>query len=135
MWWKTEKDEKEEEKEKKTAAEEWTWGSWWWDQSDWSRDEWWGSASASGSQWNAPPHKAEPTASSTAQSETSKDWMYPKRTVGEDHLALRYAAMSPASFMPQRHVTMALGRPVVVLTGVRSAFGAFGVGCVVLGEG
>ena len=133
MWWKTEKAQKEE-KEKKVGAKGWAWGSWWSGQWDWSTDKWGSSGGASGSQSNDPPQKAEPTASSTAKSDTAQ-WLYPSRSVEEDHVALRHAAISPASFVPQRHVTMALGRPVVVFTGTRNAFGAFGVGCVVLEEG
>jgi hypothetical protein len=131
MWSKTEM-AKKEEKEKTMEGKGWEWGSWWSGQWDWSTDKW--GASGSQSIVPPPPPPAEPTAGSTAKSDTAP-WSYPKRSVGEDHVALRNAAISPASFMPQRHVTMALGRPVVVFTGTRNAFGAFGVGCVVREEG
>ena len=40
-----------------------------------------------------------------------------EKTPEEDKVALRDASMTPASFMPQRWITVALGRPVVVLRG------------------
>ena len=133
-WWKTEKAKKEEKEKKREAEHSWAWGSWWSGQWDWGTDKGRGSGGASGSQSNDPRQTAEPTASSTARSSTA-EWLYPSRSAEEDHMALRHAAISPASFMPQRHVTMALGRPVVVFTGTRNASGTFGVGCVVLEEG
>ena len=131
--WKTEKAKKEAEEEK-IQAKGWEWGSWWSGQWDWSTDKGQSSGGASGSQSLLALENAEPTASSTARENTAQ-WLYPKRTVGEDHMALRHATISPASFVPQRHVTMALGRPVVVFTGTRNASGTFGVGCVVLEQG
>ena len=133
IWWKTEK-AKKEEKEKKMEGKGWAWGSWWSGQWDGSTDKRWSSGGASGSQSNDPPQNAEPTASSKEKSDTAQ-WLYPSRSAEVDHAALRLAAISPASFAPQRHVAMALGRPVVVFTGSRNAFGAFGVGCVVLDKG
>ena len=133
MWWQTQKAKKEEQ-ERKMEAKGWTWGSWWWGQSNWSTEEWRTAGGASSSQSNDPPPEPEPTASSSARS-NAPQVPYPSRSLGEDHMALRHAALSPASFVPQRHVTMALGRPVVVLTDARNAFGAFGGGCVVLEEG
>ena len=122
MWRKTEK-AKNKDSEKKKEAEGWAWGSWWSGQWDWSRDQWSEQGGSRGSQDQDPPQNAEPTASTEGGSTTPP--FIPLRTVGEDFTALRHAAITPASFMPQRHVTMALGRPVVVLAGIRSAFGSF----------
>ena len=133
-WWGGQKDLKEKKEEKK-GSKDWQWGSWWWGQWDRSAGEWaGGSEGASSSQTKDPPAIAEPTASYTAHSNTGQ-WLFPSRTVGEDHQALRHAAMSPASFAPQRHITMVLGRPVVVFKGIRNAIRALGVCCVVLGKG
>ena len=99
----------------KKAAENWTWGSWWW--SWWAPEEKWGSSGARGSQeLSLPPARAEPTAGDDNPQQWD-DFHFPARNHGEDLSALRVAAMTPVSFMPQRHVTMALGRPVVVLIG------------------
>ena len=40
-----------------------------------------------------------------------------KKSAEEDKEALRDVSLTPASFMPQRWITVALGRPVVVLRG------------------
>ena len=130
MWVKREKAQKEE-KEKKLGVKGWAWGSWWSGQWDWNTDQ---RGSSGGASSHEPLQGAEPTASPPALGDTAR-WLYPTRSVEEDHMALRNAAISPASFVPQRHVSMALGRPVVVFTGTRNAFGDFGVGCVVLEQG
>ena len=124
MWFKTEKAKKDEAKKKEEAAG-WAWGSWWWGKWDWSQDQWWEEGKKSAEPTASTEVKAEPTASTE---ESSGDaFRFPSRTLGEDYTALRNAAMTPGSFMPQRHVTMALGRPVAVFGGIRHAFGAFGV--------
>ena len=93
------------------------WGSSWWRQRDWSQEDRSGSSGARGSQEPPPEPTADPTTSSTPLL-AIEDFAYPTRNHGEDLTALRAAAMTPVSFMPQRHVTMALGRPVLVLSGI-----------------
>ena len=114
-WWAVQR-AKWEDEEKKKEAERWTWGSWWWAKRDWSQEDRSGSSGARGSQEPPPEPTAEPTASSTPLA--IEDFTYPTRNPGEDLTALRAATMTPVSFMPQRHVMMALGRPVVVLSGI-----------------
>ena len=103
-----------EEAEQKKQASEWKWGSSWWrqPQSHWS-GTWVSQSGASSSVWRERPQEAEPTASSY-EGCSPAEGSFPKRNPNEDKEALRSAALSPASFMPQRHVTMALGRPVMV---------------------
>ena len=64
---------------------------------------------------------AEPTA---AGASSSSD-VHMHRTPEEDETALRDATLTPASFMPQRWVTYALGRPVVVLRGYANPFSVY----------
>ena len=114
-WWACERAAWEDNQERK-EEEGWKWGSWQWSQRNWPQDEWWGSTGARGSSDPPPPEPtAEPTASSTPLA--IMDYAYPTRNHGEDVMALRVATITPVTFMPQRHVTMALGRPVIVLSG------------------
>ena len=116
---------KELTKQKK-QSEDWKWGSWWWGWS-WSQGgqqaNWWTSTGASSTQKGSPP---PPTAEPTASIRPQAPWEQRNRDPGEDKADLRLVALTPASFMPQRHVAMALGRPVVVLRGVRTARGLSG---------
>ena len=130
MWPKTEKTQKEE-KEKKWKAKGWAWGSWWAGKWDWSSDQ---RGTSGGASTHNPLQGAEPTAGPRAKGDTAR-WLYPTRSAEEDHMALRHAAISPASFVPQRHITMALGRPVVVFSGSRNVGRGFRSGLCRTGTG
>ena len=93
--------------------EAWAWGSWWWEGSSnprkrgrWSTGENWGSG------WSAEPIASVEQQPTPPAPPAAK---FPARSPEEDKQALRMAALTPAAFIPQRHVMMALGRPVMVL--------------------
>ena len=65
-------------------------------------------------------HGVAPEPSARASS-TSSENPWETVTPTEDKTKLRNATLTPASFQPQRCVTMALGRPVVVLRELASA--------------
>ena len=116
-WWSIQRAKWEDEQTRQQEAEGWAWGSWWWSQSQWgwSQEDMSGSSGLQERPGSPPPEpRAEPTASSPPLA--IEDFQYPTRNHGEDLTALRAAAITPASFVPQRHVMMALGRPVVVLS-------------------
>ena len=98
-------------------------GLWWWQIESAGEDKRGSSSAAAAAEPSASSAAAtsESAASSAAAAAqpaaSSQELTFPSRSAEEDHLTLRHAAMTPASFMPQRHVTMALGRPVVVLIG------------------
>ena len=87
------------------ASHRWTWGSggfgWggrgWWSQEPTALD----SQKMAASSWE---EDKDPTAFTTER-------------VHEDMGTHRLKALTPLSFQPQRHITMILGRPVVVLNG------------------
>ena len=118
QWWACQRAMWEDaEDEKEDEGWEGVSGHWDSDKGKWSQEDWQGSTGARGSSDPPPPEPtAEPTASSRPKAIVNCG--YPKRTHGEDHIALRASAMTPSSFQPQRHVAMALGRPVIVLSGV-----------------
>ena len=115
-WFDSEKTIKEEEKKKTPAAWWSSWGSSHWgpSQKAWSRWAWSGSESSATGRWKK-KEDLEPTAN-----EAPVPWLDPglpiPRTPEQDIAALRNVAITPASFLPQRHVMMAMGRPVVVPT-------------------
>ena len=129
------KTHQQQQQQQQEWAESWKWGSWWWDhsQQQWGAD-WWSLGEAWSSGFDAEPTASVPPAAQGSGAASSST-QFPTRTPDEDKFALRNATLTPASFMPQRHVTMALGRPVVVLRGEANPLGAFVVGCVVLGAG
>ena len=116
QWWSCERaswEDMQEEKEEQGRTR----GSGKRKRGNWSQANSQGSTGARGSSDPPPPEPvSEPTA--TARPRAILDHPYPKRNHGDDMIALRAATMTPASFMPQRHITMALGRPVVVLSGI-----------------
>ena len=92
---------------------------WVWKEGDWKWSEWQG---GEGWSWHPAtwcyeePTALEPTGAS------SSGWMEDKdeTTLTPDHVHAdfgthRTTTMTPLSFQPQRHVTMVLGRPVMVL--------------------
>ena len=88
------------------------WESWWYSHEDgWWMSDWWQNRQEHW--WEA---AREPPAA--AQEMAWNDWST-DRTPAQDKAALRIASLSPCSFQPQRWVIMALGRPVVVLGGVK----------------
>ena len=115
-WWARQRAKWEDQQDKK-EAEGLTWGSGHWNQRNRSQEKSQGSTGARGSNDSPPP---EPTAEPTASSRPLAilDRAYPKRNHGDDMIALRDVGQTPMSFQPQRHITMALGRPVVVLSGI-----------------
>ena len=91
----------------------WGWAEDWW-KADWSGGPW----SRRGWSWI----KQEPTALSRKKGASSSSWEEdkdPKQVsiakVHEDMGTHRQKALTPVSFQPQRHITMILGRPVMVL--------------------
>ena len=121
QWYPAQRPKSPEKKEEEAEHSQWTWGSWWWHSAPpkwWPQN--WSDSQASSAAWNqGSQYVDEPTAFNVFVPPTAKSM--PHRTPNEDKRALRNAAMTPASFMPQRHVTMALGRPVVVLQGTQIA--------------
>ena len=119
-WWAGQRAKWEDEVQPKEDAEDWAWGSW--SRSDRRGDTSQEDRSASSglqgrvkeARRSPPEAVAEPTAS--AGPLPMEDFQFPNRTREEDLTALRAAAITPVSFAPQRHVTMALGRPIVVLS-------------------
>ena len=116
-WWSCERARWEDMAGQGLEEKGWTWKSGHWKQGNWSQANWQGSTGARGSN-DPPPPEPETEPPATPRSRGIVDRPYPKRNHGDDAIALRAAAMTPASFMPQRHITMALGRPVVVLSGI-----------------
>ena len=120
-WWQGQRAKWEEEQKRKEEDDSWTWGSWSWSKSQWDWHQE-GQSASSGLQERPgeapPPPPPEPVAEPTASVPllAIEDFTYPNRNHEEDLAALRAAAITPVSFAPQRHVTMALGRPVVVLS-------------------
>ena len=94
------------------------WGSWWWSPDDpsWGSD-WWTQGEAWQSGLRAGPTAEGAFTERTAGAASSSSQWLPPRSPEEDKAKLRDATITPASFMPQRWITMALGRPVVVLRG------------------
>lgn len=126
-------EQEKKEAEKREAADQkgwWRTSSWWsWSQS-WSQADKWATTSASsGHRESLPPPDA-----GAAAIRPQAPWEQRAPDAGRDLLTLRNVALTPASFMPQRHVTMALGRPVVVLLLLLHALGADWVGWVVKGR-
>ena len=115
-WWSGQTAKWEDEQKRKEEAEGWAWGSWWWGDNQWGNSRWgWHGTGTWGSYEGCPPEPiAKPTAS--AHLLAIENFEFPNRNHGEDLTAIRAAAITPVSFVPQRHVTMALGRPVVVLS-------------------
>ena len=113
--------EKEEE-EKKKKKEGWEHHQGWWSQhGNWHS---WAGGRQWGWRWDTGAASSEPTASAAASSGSQDNWWTEAKEltpdgVAEDLRTYRSTIMSPASFQPQRHVTMVLGRPVVVLLGQR----------------
>ena len=92
----------------------WDWKSHSWTRSNWS---WW-----SGWKWDEsggwsrePTTTKMQTASSTSWEEDKDPKMITTSRVHEDMSSHRMKAITPLSFQPQRHITMILGRPVLVL--------------------
>ena len=107
----------QEQQQQEWAAGE-NWGSWWQSpEGQWWGSQWWTQEEAWWSSFHAEPtaswERTEPTAGGAS---SSSDWQ-PDRTPEEDKAKLRDATFTPASFMPQRWVMYAIGRPVVVLRG------------------
>ena len=103
----------EEERQWQECDEGWKWSEGWKWEEGWKWDaNWWEDAG-----WS--DQHAEPTASWNPQASqaAASSHDFPLRDPDEDKYWLRNATLTPASFMPQRLVTMALGRPVVVLRG------------------
>ena len=123
----------QEEAEKRQAADKKGWSrssSWWsWSQS-WSQADKWASTSASSGQRASLP----PSDAGAAAMRPQAPWEQRAPDPGQDLLTLRHTALTPAAFMPQRHVTMALGRPLVVLLLWLHALGAGRVDRVVTGR-
>ena len=108
---KAEKDWKKFQKEQRRSPYA-RWESWWYSHEDgWWMSDWWQNRQQHW--WEA---AREPPAA--AQEMAWNDWST-DRTPAQDKAALRIASLSPCSFQPQRWVMMALGRPVVVLGGVK----------------
>ena len=92
---------------------------WVWKEGDWKWSEWQGGEGWSwhpATWWYEEPTALEPTGAS------SSGWMedQDETTLTPDHVHAdmgthRMTTLTPLSFQPQRHVTMVLGRPVVVL--------------------
>ena len=101
--------------------------TWWqqWHQSwawDWANHRWtWGSG---GFAWGGRGWWSQEPAALDTQQMAGSSWeedkdpttLTPER-VHEDMGTHRLKALTPVSFQPQRHITMILGRPVVVLRG------------------
>ena len=116
----------EAENEKKKEEERWEHQGWWsgWDHREWRsrHGAWWTGA---GQHWDRPSDtgatSSEPTtteaAASSSQDGCMQDEHLTQEGVKADLKTYRSILMSPASFQPQRHVTMLLGRPVVVILG------------------
>ena len=94
--------------------------SWQWQGKSWSYSDW----SSGGWSWRKRQWKAqEPTALSSSQMPASSGAWAEDREPGsitmekvhEDMGTHRLTNLTPLSFQPQRHITMILGRPVVVL--------------------
>ena len=103
---------------------QWSSSSWWWeDGEDWHDQDWHKQEEAScGPASHAEPcaHGApEPSARAAESSDSENPWETVTPT--QDKTKLRNATLTPAGFQPQRCVTMALGRPVVVLRELASA--------------
>ena len=106
--------------EKEEAQRSWWYNwydsfSWDWKSSGWSWDE------SGGWSWESGGWSREPT-TSRMQKPSSSSWeedkdlsTISKQRVHEDMKVARMKGITPLSFQPQRHVTMILGRPVVVL--------------------
>ena len=113
-------DDEWKNKEKEEAQRSWWYNwcdssSWDWKSSGWS----WGESG--GWSWESGGWSREPTAS-RMQKPSSSSWeedkdpsTISKERVHEDMKDARMKGITPLSFQPQRHVTMILGRPVVVL--------------------
>ena len=110
-------------KKAEDAAVSWSSSSWWWeDGENWHDQDWHKQEEAS---WEPALH-AEPGAHGdapepSARAAGSSDNPWETVTPEEDKRKLRAATLTPAGFAPQRCVTMALGRPVVVLRELASA--------------
>ena len=113
--------QKQEEKYEEWKQAEWAaakqWDTWWWSEAAWG-DDWWTQGEAKGSGWHAEPTaRRAPTSPPKGGASSSTSTWVPKKSAEEDKEALRDVSLTPASFMPQRWITIALGRPVIVLRG------------------
>ena len=89
---------------------EWNWQEHRWNWADWTGKQW---ASKARRWWSQ-----EPTAlCGAASSSWEEDMDTPKISMGHAHADMgthRLKSLTPVSFQPQRHITMILGRPVMV---------------------
>ena len=113
-------------KEEQMLAEEEESGSRWRSHDDASRGaDWWTQGEARSSGCDAETAARAMPAEPTAAGASSSSDVHMHRTPEEDKATLRDAILTPASFMPQRWVTYALGRPVVVLRGYANPFSVY----------
>ena len=124
-WWEFEAWKREEGRRHADKKGGW-WGSRWWHGWSTGATENWGSSSGAEPTASAYDQEPEPTASAKGQ-KPSAPWDDWKADPQQDHMALRHAAMTPASFQTQRFYAMALGRPVVVLGGFEEQCVPWGV--------
>ena len=106
----------EEQERQRSWSQEWK-QSWAW---DWATHRWtWGTGgSKHGRQdwWSQEPTALDPQTMAASSWEEDKDaTTFTKERVHEDMGTHRLKALTPVSFQPQRHITMILGRPVMVL--------------------
>ena len=87
------------------ASHRWTWGS---GGFDWGGRGW----------WSQEPTALDSQKMAASSWEEDKDpTTFTTERVHEDMGTHRLKTLTPVSFQPQRHITMILGRPVVVLNG------------------
>ena len=108
----------QEQERQRSSSQEWK-QSWAW---DWATHRWtWGSG---GSGWGGRGWWSQEPTALDSQKMAASSWEEDKdlissttERVHEDMGTHRLKALTPVSFQPQRHITMILGRPVVVLNG------------------
>ena len=109
---------KQEQERQRRWSQEWK-QSWAW---DWASHRWtWGSGCfdwGGRGWWSQEPTALDSQKMAASSWEEDKDpTTFTTERVHEDMGTHRLKALTPLSFQPQRHITMILGRPVVVLNG------------------
>ena len=110
----------QQEQERQSSLSQ-NWKSQWWAW-DWASHRWtWGSG---GFGWGGRGWWSQEPTALDSQQKSASSWeedqdpnSFTSEKVHEDMGTHRLKALTPVSFQPQRHITMILGRPVVVLNG------------------